>query len=191
MNAIAPRLPNPLWISLFAAALLSSCSTPRMVPAAPAPVIAGPPPRAAPLPRAPADWRDAAQTPGDWTYRANGTQTIAQFGLAGHAPAAMLTCERSNGQVLLARTISAVGNPAATGASAIPLQITTTTRSQPLFSEPARGGADWAVVALRSSDPLLDAIAFSRGRFAFEAFGQPTLFLPSWPEISRVIEDCR
>jgi len=44
---------------------------------------------------------------------------------------------------------------------------------------------------LSARDPLLDAIAFSRGRFALEAAGLETLYLPAWPELSRVIEDCR
>jgi hypothetical protein len=44
---------------------------------------------------------------------------------------------------------------------------------------------------LAASDPLLDAIAFSRGRIAIEAPGTPLLIVPSWPEPARVIEDCR
>ena len=48
-----------------------------------------------------------------------------------------------------------------------------------------------SIVPIAAADKLLDAIAFSRGRFALEAAGQETLYLPSWPEISRVIEDCR
>lgn len=48
------------------------------------------------------------------------------------------------------------------------------------------------VVAVRSAgDAALDQIAFSRGRFAIETPGLPTLVLPSWPEVTRVIEDCR
>jgi hypothetical protein len=34
-------------------------------------------------------------------------------------------------------------------------------------------------------------MAFSRGRFAIETAGLPTLYVPSWPEVSRVVEDCR
>ena len=41
------------------------------------------------------------------------------------------------------------------------------------------------------NDPLLDAIAFSRGRFVIEQTGQPPLVLPPHAEIGRVIEDCR
>ena len=44
---------------------------------------------------------------------------------------------------------------------------------------------------LPARDPLLDAMAFSKGRFAVEVAGLPTLYLPSWIEVSRVIEDCR
>jgi hypothetical protein len=46
-------------------------------------------------------------------------------------------------------------------------------------------------VVLPARDALLDAIAFSRGRFALEAAGLETLYLPSYPEISRVVQDCR
>jgi len=38
---------------------------------------------------------------------------------------------------------------------------------------------------------LLDAMAFSRGRFATAASGAPMLTVPSAPEVTRVVEDCR
>jgi hypothetical protein len=40
-------------------------------------------------------------------------------------------------------------------------------------------------------DPLLDALAFSRGRFAVSVSGTPALVVPPWPEIARLVEDCR
>jgi hypothetical protein len=43
---------------------------------------------------------------------------------------------------------------------------------------------------LLANDPLLDAIAFSRGRFLVAGGGE-TLAIPSWPEAARSIEDCR
>jgi len=46
-------------------------------------------------------------------------------------------------------------------------------------------------IQLAAYDPLLDALAFSRARFAVVAAGSPPLVLPAWPEIARVIEDCR
>ena len=73
----------------------------------------------------------------------------------------------------------------------MPLAVATSSLRRPLMSDPARSPAGWLVVVLSARDPLLDAIAFSRGRFALEAAGLETLYLPAWPELSRVIEDCR
>jgi hypothetical protein len=41
------------------------------------------------------------------------------------------------------------------------------------------------------SDPLLDQMAFSRGRFLVTIEGGPSLVVPAWPEVGHVIEDCR
>ena len=68
------------------------------------------------------------------------------------------------------------------------MRILTETTTRLLDAEPS--GANLAV-SLSARDSLLDAMAFSKGRFAVEATGQPTLYLPSWIEVSRVIEDCR
>ncbi|WP_159983748.1 hypothetical protein [Novosphingobium sp. 18050] len=46
-------------------------------------------------------------------------------------------------------------------------------------------------IALPARDKVLDAMAFSRGRFAISAPGESTLYIPSWAEVARVIEDCR
>jgi hypothetical protein len=40
-------------------------------------------------------------------------------------------------------------------------------------------------------DPLLDAMAFSRGRVGLSALSLPTLIVPAWAEVARVVEDCR
>ena len=55
----------------------------------------------------------------------------------------------------------------------------------------AAGAAPYATVSLDAADPVLDRMAFSRGRFVIELSGQPYLALPPWPEFIRVIEDCR
>jgi hypothetical protein len=34
-------------------------------------------------------------------------------------------------------------------------------------------------------------MALSKGRFAVQTLGLPALYIPAWPEITRVIEDCR
>jgi len=59
------------------------------------------------------------------------------------------------------------------------------------MASPVAGPPAALAVSLAARDPLLDAMAFSRGRFAVETAGLPTLYVPSWTEVSRVIEDCR
>jgi hypothetical protein len=71
------------------------------------------------------------------------------------------------------------------------MAVTTTSSTRPLISDPALGSAGQVTAAIKTRDPLLDAMAFSRGRFMIEVAGLPPLYLPSWPEVSRVIEDCR
>jgi len=122
-------------------------------------------------------------TPGAWTWAMAGPRSVASFGTPGTAPLVTLTCEKLAGEVRLARA----GNAAAH----IAMAVSTTTGSRPLVSEPAISPTGWVVAQIKLRDPLLDAIAFSRGRFALDVAGLPTLYLPSWPEVSRVIEDCR
>lgn len=60
-----------------------------------------------------------------------------------------------------------------------------------LAAQSATQGPASLIGVLPANDPILDAMAFSKGRFAIETAGQQTLYLPSWPEVTRVIEDCR
>lgn len=171
-------------VAIGAALIAASCAAPPPPPA-PAPVVsqprAVPPPP--PLPRSPADWRDAPQTPGTWNWSLVAGRSTATYGMPGRAPLASLSCHRASGEVLLGR--------AGTATAAVPVAVATTALRRPLLSDPERSPTGWLMVPISARDPLLDAIAFSRGRFALEAAGLETLYLPSWPEISRVIEDCR
>lgn len=159
---------------------------PAPPPRSPAPKPApAPQPEPVPAPPAPADWRNAPQTAGLWTWAMDQGRSTARYGVAGAAPVAMLTCDPARRATILWRT-----GPAARPASGqIPLVVTTTGTRMVLSATPDSAGG--ASVAFTPSDPLLDAMAFSRGRFMLEMPGSSTLYLPSWPEISRVIEDCR
>lgn len=163
----------------------SSCSAPTVVPSAPttpAPRPAAPPPPPARPQPAYKDWRDAPQTSGDWRYEARATGGIARYG-TGTGVLFAMSCEKQSGTVALLRT----------GTSSVPLPMTvlTTSETRPLSADPAPQGQPRLVATLRTGDKLLDAIAFSRGRFAVEVNGLPTLYLPAWTEVGRVIEDCR
>jgi hypothetical protein len=126
-----------------------------------------------------ADWRDRAQTPGTWTLTLAGGRTRADYGLPGQ-PALRLACD-TPGAITLTRF--------ATAAEArVPVVITTTSQRRMLDGAVSAGAI---TVQIQARDALLDAMAYSRGRFLVEAGTSEALALPSWPEVSRVIEDCR
>ncbi len=112
-----------------------------------------------------------------------------RFGQPGAAPQLVIRCERERPAVLIQRE--------GTGSDTMPAAITTSSGARRLSAAPAGGktmspnGPILFEMALAVSDSLLDAMAFSRGRFMVEMGGAPTLVLPAWAEIGRVIEDCR
>jgi len=121
-----------------------------------------------------ADWRQARATPGDWVWSNAGGRSVARFadGLFS------IRCEQGN--VVLARRGSGEGRT--------PVSISTSAMTRTLSGA---GSASEIAITLTAHDPLLDAMAFSRGHFAVEVAGLAPLYVPSWPEVSRVIEDCR
>lgn len=136
-----------------------------------------------------AGWRDAPQTPGTWTYSAEPGGSAVRFGQPGVAPQLVIRCERGRPAVLIQREGS--------GSGTLPAAITTSSGARQLSAAPSSGrsaGQNAPILfemALNASDSLLDAMAFSRGRFMLEMGGTPTLVLPAWAEIGRVVEDCR
>ncbi|MDE2406121.1 MAG: hypothetical protein KGM17_15730 [Sphingomonadales bacterium] len=177
------RVPRLRQACAAAALLLAgSCSTPELVP--PPPPSAPPRRPAAPPPLPPAQsWQDMPITPGDWRWSSESGRSTARFGRPGDTVFA-LAC-RGDGSVVLTRR-GALHAPAPTAAVTVILRAGTASR--PLAGQ---AGADGVAVALDARDPLLDAIAFARGRFAVEVQGMAVLALPSWPEVARVIDDCR
>jgi len=157
----------------------ASCAE-RQPPPPPPPVVRPsplPPPPPPPVPQA--DWRDMPQTPGNWTWSMEGGRSTARFG----GDVLTVTCDRATGAITFARTGIAEGQ--------VPMTVVTEAVTRPVTGLAQAGPAPVVTLSFTSSDPILDAMAFSRGRFALEATGLPTLYLPSWPELSRVIEDCR
>lgn len=119
-------------------------------------------------------------TPGLWQWHREGGVSVARFGDSLDPALFSMTCNPLAGTIGLKRRAVRGWGPAMT--------LSTTTLSRRIAIPPAGGGA---VVVVSARDPLLDAMAFSRGRFAVEVPGLLPLYLPSWPEVSRVIEDCR
>jgi hypothetical protein len=71
------------------------------------------------------------------------------------------------------------------------MSIVTTYGVRPFPVQPATDGSATLVASHGARDPALDEIAFSRGRIAIEVNGLPTIYLPAWAELGKVIEDCR
>ena len=138
------------------------------------PVAVAPPPAAAH-----ANWMDAPVTPGDWRWRSAGGDSHAEFRSPAGELLIQFTCTADRDVTL------AIANrwPGASG-----VQVRTETQDR-LLATDAREG--WVEARLAAQDNLLDAIAFSRGRFALEVRGGQALYVPSYPEITRVVEDCR
>lgn len=103
---------------------------------------------------------------GQWSYFPTASGSAASYGSA-----ITLRCDRAT------RTIT-VSRPGATPAV---LTIATSSLTRTL---PAGG-------RLLANDALLDAIAFSRGRFLVSGGTAPIVAIPAWPEAARSIEDCR
>jgi hypothetical protein len=177
---------NPL-IRIFGragAALAAAASFAACVPRGEAP----PPPPPPPVPEAPSvrpppppplttDWQAAPLSPGDWSYRPNPATPEASFRSEG-VVSFTISCER--GRFVRLRWV---------GAQARTIGIHTSHGERQLRVSAVH--INMAVVDLPPGDPLLEQIAFSRGRFLVESAGAHSLILPAWPEPARVIEDCR
>ena len=167
-------LPRTRLFAAFAIALTAGCVPRQVPPPAPAP----PPVRAPePAPPPPVDWQDAELSPGDWTYRDQGGRAVAAF-TSTATPSVSFMCMESRSIMI------AVQTPAP--ASSIVVRTTNGDRQLSASQDHLR-----VYATVPAADPLLDEIAFSRGRFLVQAAGSPAAILPAWPEVARVIEDCR
>lgn len=175
-------------------ALAASCvpSPPQWVPPAPEPAPS-PTPTPTPLPtptpalppaRSVDNWMDMPRTQGDWFYRAIPPYSYAAYGESERNFLFTFRCDKANRTVSLGR-VSAQKSPQ-------PMRIRAESAERLLTAQPRQGSIETLLgVDLDANDPLLDAMAISKGRFSVEVGGERTIYLPSWPEVTRVIEDCR
>lgn len=169
-------------IALFLAFAAAGCVAPSpRVATTPAPTVAA---RALPTPVA-ADWREWPVTPGTWTYARDPRGSVAMFGRVGADALAVLRCDRAGGRLFL----SVAGASPSPSANSVTVRTSSVART--VSASAAGGSPAYLAATLTPADPLLDAMAFSRGRFALSMAGAPPLVLPAWAEVGRVIEDCR
>lgn len=173
--------------SLALLTLLAGCvSTPAPPP--PPPPRPVPTPTPAPAPPPPpvqrGDWQDWPATPGNWVYRQDDRGGLALFGAANTGAQFMIRCDRAAQRVYLSRA-------GAVPAGSAPMTIRTSAQASSHIVRNTGGQPPYVALDVAPRDPLLDRMAFSRGRFVVEVTGLPLLVVPAWPEVSRVIEDCR
>ena len=170
-------------LTLIAMLLLASCVAPPPPPAqraapVPLPVAATP----APTPRLSADWNDWPFALGDWVYRRDDRGSTALFGPAGQNAVVSLRCDLQNRRIYLSREATA------------PVQrivIRTSSSMKEFVAKPTGGTPAYLATEIMPIDPILDAMAFSRGRILLETDGHTPIILPAWAEIIRIVEDCR
>ena len=127
------------------------------------------------------DFSTATPIAGSWSYAPAADGSEAIFANSSGAPQLWVHCTRANRRVSIAK-------PSSTAAPFLSVWTSSQTRSVASAFNPATGRL---TVVLGGYDPLLDAITASRGRVAISVGTQPALVVPPWPEIARVVEDCR
>ena len=129
-----------------------------------------------------ADLSTATPIAGAWSYSATPDGSEARFTDPSATPQLIMHCTRATRRVSLAKAATAA-------APQINVWTSSQTRNLPATFNAATSRVS---TELQAYDGLLDAIASSRGRVGFAVGTQsPTLVVPPWPEIARVIEDCR
>ena len=160
---------------------VAACSSPPPPPAPqappPKPVVTAPPPPARPT----GDWTDWPLAVGDWIYRQDDRGSLALFGTPNADAVVTLRCDKARQRIYLARAGSGSGS----------IVIRSSSMMKEFVGAPTGGALPFIATEIMPRDPILDAMIFSRGRIALEVTGQMPLAIPSWPEIGRVVEDCR
>ena len=118
---------------------------------------------------------------GDWTYAATSDGSEAQFTTATGYSQLWVRCTRATRRVSIARLATAA-------APYVDVWTSSATRNVASAFNPANGRL---TIEFENYDPLLDAIATSRGRVGFAIGSDAALVVPAWPDVARVIEDCR
>lgn len=162
---------------------LAACAAPPPPSPAPAPGPAPVQPPAAPAsPAQPkGDWIDWPIEPGTWAYRTDARGSLALFGVAGGDAIITLRCDKARARIYL--------SVAGSAARAITVRTSSTLKTFPVMQSSAT--PPYVAAEIMPGDAILDAMAFSRGRFAIEVEGGRAMAVPNWGEVARIVEDCR
>ena len=131
------------------------------------------------------DFSIAPVAPGAWNYQALPGASEARFVDSGGIARLVIRCTKATRQVSFSPTSSV---------AAANIFVWTSSASR-IVAVRFEANAMRVTADFSAFDPLLDAIAFSRGRVAVTMVGMgaggSSLVVPAWPEPARTIEDCR
>jgi hypothetical protein len=131
--------------------------------------------------QAAADLATSTPIAGSWSYSASATGSEASFLNPSALPQLTVRCTRTTRRVTIAK-------PATAAAAVMTIWTSSAVRAVPASFNPLTNRIS---IELVSNDPLLDSLAFSRGRIGVTVGAGPSLVVPAWPEVARVVEDCR
>jgi hypothetical protein len=173
-------LPLKALSALAPLAVLGACVSAPPQPEPQQVVRPAPPP---PLPAAApvANWTERALTPGTWMWRTDPRGAVALYGPVGTDAALVVRCDRAAQRFYVSR-------PATAGSQ---MTLRATTGAKAYVARPTGATPGYVAAELTTRDPQLDALAFSRGRFMIQLDGAADVIVPAWPELARVIEECR
>jgi hypothetical protein len=127
------------------------------------------------------DLATATPIAGSWTYAPAGDGSEAVFANTSGAPQLFVHCTQSTRRISISKSASA---------AAPSITVWTSSLQRPVAAS-FNPATSRLTLDFATYDPLLDAIVSSRGRVAFTVGTEPSLVVPPWGEIARVIEDCR
>ncbi len=173
-------------VSVLAVFLLAGCvSAPEPAPAPPPPRPVSRPVAPPPAPPSSPNWEDWKATPGDWAYRRDARGSVALFGVPGTNAVFLARCDTARARIYLSRG----GNFAAGETGQMTIKASSATKSYAAMNSDAT--PPYVAAEVLPSDPHLDAMAYSRGKFIVSIKGAADLVVPTWAEFARVVEDCR
>lgn len=172
---------NPIFLLPLLAIAACVPSKPQPTPQ-PRPQPQPAPVAEVPKARPAGEWIDWPIEPGTWVYRADARGSLALFGPVGADAIVTLRCDKARTRVFLSLAGSGSGGS---------MLVRTSSMMQALPTAQASITPPYVAAELSPRDAILDAIAYSRGRFAIEVSGLRPMAIPNWAEIGRVIEDCR
>jgi hypothetical protein len=130
-------------------------------------------------------WVDAPRSEGDWIYRRDSRGSVALFGVLGTDARFIIRCDSAARRIFLSRAGALPGTDSGL------MTIRSTSGSKSFTAKNNGDTPSYVAAALPVDERKLDDMVYSRGRFLVSVNGYDDLIIPSWPEIARVIEDCR